>query len=61
MEQFGEIIKQVDDAVWGIPLIVLILACGILLTVRIGFLQVRRLGTALRYMVRDEEKGSGEV
>ncbi|MBR1897515.1 MAG: alanine:cation symporter family protein [Oscillospiraceae bacterium] len=61
VEQFGEIIKQVDDAVWGIPLIVLILACGILLTVRIGFLQVRRLGTALRYMVRDEENGSGEV
>ncbi len=61
MEVFNDIVKNVDDIVWGLPLIVLILACGILLTVRIGFLQVRRLGLALKYMVSDEAHGSGEV
>lgn len=61
MEVFNDIVRNVDDIVWGLPLIVLILACGILLTARIGFLQVRRLGLALKYMVCDEEHGSGEV
>ncbi len=61
METFNNIIKTVDDLVWGIPLIVLILACGIWLSVRVGFVQVRKLGLALKYMLRDETNGSGEV
>lgn len=61
MNKFNAIISDIDGYVWGIPLILLILLCGILLTVRIGFLQVRRLGLALRYMVRNEEGGEGEV
>ena len=32
METFNQIVKLVDDYVWGVPLIVLILACGLLLT-----------------------------
>ena len=55
------IIKAVDDAVWGIPLIILIMVCGGLLTLRLGGLQIRRLGLALRFMVRNEEGGDGEV
>ena len=61
MNKFNAIISDIDGYVWGIPLILLILLCGILLTVRIGFLQVRRLGLALKYMVRNEEGGEGEV
>ena len=61
MEKINELIKTIDDYVWGIPLIVLILFCGILLSSRLGFLQVRRLGKALRYMLKDEEDGHGEV
>lgn len=54
-------LKIIDDAVWGIPLIVLILACGIWLTVRTRGLQVRHLGKALKYMVKNEEGGDGDV
>lgn len=61
MEAFNDFIKNVDQIVWGLPLVILILACGILLSMRIGFLQVRKLGLALKYMFRDEENGSGEV
>ncbi|MBR3629595.1 MAG: alanine:cation symporter family protein [Oscillospiraceae bacterium] len=61
MEAFNSFIKTLDDYVWGVPLIVLILACGIWLSIRVGFLQVHKLGKALRYMVRDEENGNGEV
>ena len=61
MNKLNDIIAEIDSAVWGIPLIVLILFCGVFLTVRLGFLQVRRLGTALKYMLKDEETGHGEV
>lgn len=61
MDKVNDIIVKIDDYVWGIPLIVLIIACGILLTVRVGFLQVRKLGTSLKYMFKNEESGSGEV
>ncbi|MBR4201537.1 MAG: alanine:cation symporter family protein [Oscillospiraceae bacterium] len=61
MEQMNRIISRIDGYVWGVPLIALIMACGILLSVRLGFLQIRRLGTALKYMVKNEEGGTGEV
>lgn len=51
----------IDDFVWGVPLMVLILAGGLLLTVRTKCLQVRRLPLALKWMVRNEEGGKGEV
>ena len=61
MEKINNVISQIDSYVWGIPLIILIMACGILLTIRLRFLQIRKLGTALKYMVKNEEGGSGEV
>ena len=56
-----EMIQVIDKAVWGVPLIVLILGCGIWLTVRSGLVQLRHLGRALKYMVKNEEEGEGEV
>ena len=50
-----------DGVVWGLPLIILILVTGIFLTVRLGLLQVRYLGKALKFMVKNEEDGHGEV
>ena len=57
---FGEIIQAVDDFVWGIPLIVLILGAGIYLSVRLLFVPIRKLGRAFKYMFHKEE-GAGEV
>ncbi len=61
MEKFNEILTTIDDAVWGIPLIVLIMAGGLLLTIRVGLLQVRKLPLALKWMVKNEEGAQGEV
>ncbi|MGN0592741.1 MAG: alanine/glycine:cation symporter family protein [Ruminococcus sp.] len=61
MEQLNSIITTIDDWVWGIPLIVLIMACGILLTIRGRGLQFRHLGKALKFMVKNEKGGEGEV
>ena len=60
-EKFNEILVAVDDFVWGPPLMVLIMVGGILLTVRLGLLQVRKLPLALKWMVKNEEDGVGEV
>lgn len=55
-------LKTVDDLVWGIPLIVLILVVGIFLTVRLRGLQIRRLPLAIRNLISDESSGQeGEV
>ena len=48
-------LKTVDNFVWGVPLMVLILCGGILLTVRLGVLQMRRLPLALKWMIKNEE------
>ncbi len=57
----NDIIDKVDSWVWGWVLIILILAAGIWLTVRTGFVQVKHLGKALKFMVKNEESGEGEV
>ncbi len=58
---FTELLVKIDDIVWGLPLIILILAVGAWLTIRTGLLQVRHLGKALKFMVKNEEDGVGEV
>lgn len=60
-EQINNFITWFDGVVWGLPLIILILITGFLLTVRLGLLQVRHLGKALKFMVKNEEDGHGEV
>ena len=58
---FSDILTKIDSFVWGPPLMAIILAGGIMLTVRLGLLQVRRLPLALKYMLKNEEGGKGEV
>lgn len=60
-EQINSFITWFDGIVWGLPLIILVLLVGILMTVRTGLLQVRHLPRALVYMVKNEEGGKGEV
>ena len=61
LQEINRILTWLDGVVWGVPLMVLILAGGIYLTVRMGLLQVRKLPLALRWMVKNEEDGHGEV
>ena len=57
----NDILVNIDNLVWGIPLMVLILAGGILLTVRLGVMQFRKLPLALKWMGKNEEGGEGEI
>ncbi|MGN0148693.1 MAG: alanine/glycine:cation symporter family protein [Clostridia bacterium] len=61
MAQFTAILEKIDNWVWGVPLIILILSAGIYLTVRMRGLQIRHLGKAMKFMVRNEEDGEGEI
>ena len=61
MDVLNQILNKIDGYVWGVPLIVLILAVGLLLSLRTGFVQVKHLPKALRYMLQNEKDGEGDV
>ena len=57
----NDFLVSVDNFVWGIPLMVLILCGGIMLTLRLGLLQLRKLPLALKWMIKNEEDAIGEI
>ncbi len=58
---FMDLLTKLDNLAWGVPMLILIMGTGLLLTARLGVLQFRRLGLALRYMIKNEKDGVGEV
>ena len=55
-------LTKIDDLVWGVPMIVLILAVGILLTIRLKGLQITKLPLAIKHIIANEKDGAeGEV
>ena len=61
MMTITDVLGKINDLVWGVPLMVLIIAGGLLLTIRLRCLQTHKLGLALKWMVKNEEGGVGEV
>jgi len=62
LETISNVLTKIDDLVWGIPLIVLILAVGIFLTIRLKGLQITKLPMAVRHIMANEKSGEhGEV
>ena len=61
METLNSILDAIDGYVWGVPLIVVILFVGLLLTIRLGCMQVMNLPNAIRFMLHNEKSGEGEV
>ena len=58
---FMDFLTKLDNLAWGVPMLILIMGTGLLLSARLGVLQFRKLGLALRYMVKNEKDGVGEV
>lgn len=58
-ETINSILETIDGLVWGLPLIILILATGILLTLRLNFVQFRFLGLGFKNMFKNESDGEG--
>ena len=62
LETINNLLGAIDDFVWGVPLIVLILATGIYLTIRVKCLQIYKLPRAIHYMFHSESEDlDGEV
>lgn len=60
-EHLNILLKSIDDFIWNIPLIILILAVGVFLTVRLKGLQITRLKLAVKNLLSNEKHGEGEV
>jgi AGCS family alanine or glycine:cation symporter len=54
-------LDSVDSFVWGPPMLILLLGTGLLLTWRLGFLQVTKLGKALKLIFTARNEGEGDV
>ncbi|NMM55515.1 alanine/glycine:cation symporter family protein [Paenibacillus aquistagni] len=54
-------LQAVNAWVWGPPLLILLVGTGILLTVRLGLLQVLRLPLALRLVFGAKSEGEGDI
>lgn len=58
---FDSILEKIDNIVWGLPTIILILATGILLTVRLKGVQFSKLRRGFKTLFSKPEGGKGEV
>lgn len=56
-----EILNEIDSFVWGAPLLILLVGTGIMLTIRLGLIQVVHLPKALDLIFRSPNNGSGDV
>lgn len=65
MEQFGKILSEIDDFVWGPYMLFLLVGTGIFLTFRLKFRPWRNLGYAIKSTLSKEarktEKGTGDI
>ncbi len=57
---FDQILVKIDDVVWGIPTIVLILVTGLVLTICTRGIQFTKLGRAFKTIFKENE-GHGEL
>lgn len=64
MEFFNEmesILNSINEVVWGLPLLMLLVGTGIYFTFKLGFLQITKLPLAIKYLfVKDEDEKNGE-
>ena len=58
---FTNILNTLDDIVWGIPTIILILATGLLLTIRLRGVQFAKLGLGIKSLFKKPDGGKGEL
>ena len=60
MERFEELTEQISSALWGWPMIILLLGTHLFLTIRLRFPQAK-IFTAIRLSVTKDDNASGDV
>ncbi|MDA3731180.1 sodium:alanine symporter family protein [Niameybacter massiliensis] len=61
MEQLTVFLGKVNDFAWGWPLLTLLLGTGLLLTVRLGLIQIVKLPKALKLIFTAKNHGAGDI
>lgn len=57
----SDLLNTLDNLIWGVPLIVVILATGIFLSINLHFLQISNLKQAFKFTFKGESTGEGEI
>lgn len=60
MEEFSNLVTAIDNWIWGLPMIVLLLGTHLFMTVRTGFIQ-RKTFTGIRLSVTKDPDSPGDV
>lgn len=58
---FLAVLNEIDNFIWGPPLLVLLVGTGVLLTIRLNLLQIFKLPKALNLIFRAQNAGSGDI
>ena len=53
-----KILSTINNIVWGVPLLVLLVGTGIYFTFKLGFIQISKLKLAFRYVFSKEDRKS---
>ena len=61
MDKFLEILKAIDNAVWGVPTLIILLGTGLFYTIRLKGIQFTKFPRALKMIFEKEEGASGDV
>lgn len=56
-----ELMQNINDFVWGPPLLLLLVGTGVYLTLRLGVFQIGKLPTAFRLIFSSDQSGQGDV
>lgn len=56
-----EWLDKLDSFVWGPPLLILLVGTGIMLTIRLGGIQLLKLPYALKLVFKEDQSGDGDI
>ena len=59
MEKITEMLKTINEYVWGLPLIIALIGIGIFLSFRVRFIQIFQLPKAIYFMFKNEKGTDG--
>ncbi|HLR70427.1 MAG TPA: sodium:alanine symporter family protein [Pseudogracilibacillus sp.] len=63
MDAIQQLLEQISDVVWGLPLLILLVGTGIYLTIRLGVIQLRSLPYALKlsFSRNQDQTSEGDI
>ena len=61
MDELLNVLDKINSVIWGVPMLVLLMGTGLLLTVRLNVMQITKLPMALKLIFTAPNEGEGDV